>query len=307
LLSLFAFSRTFFHSGAADTLDTVMQNVAHRSAGTEGVDSLQDANNRQQLIKFLLSIDATTEAIAPNEAGSLANVSAASYSASSLAAESDAIGFGERLANQSKGADSPQLSTALGGSTISVLDSAGVLRLAPLFYVSPGQINYEVPAGVANGEATITATSGSGATSSGTAQIASVAPGIFSANVSGKGVAAATAVRIKADGSQSPVTVFQCDANGRNCVAAPIDVDPGNGTVYVALYGTGIRNRTSASNVKCSLGGVDASVTFAGAQGQFVGLDQINVKIPASLKGRGEVPVIVTADGVAANAVTLSF
>ena len=34
LLSLFAFPQTFFHGGTAESLDAVMQNVAHRSAGT---------------------------------------------------------------------------------------------------------------------------------------------------------------------------------------------------------------------------------------------------------------------------------
>ncbi|HLJ46281.1 MAG TPA: beta-propeller fold lactonase family protein [Bryobacteraceae bacterium] len=60
LLSLFAFPQTFFHNGSATSLDQVLQNVTHRSAGTSGADTLTDANARAQLIKFLLSIDAST-------------------------------------------------------------------------------------------------------------------------------------------------------------------------------------------------------------------------------------------------------
>src|SRR6185437_13841772 len=64
LLSMFAFPQTFFHGGSANTLDAVMGNVAHRSAGT-GSDTLTDSTKRAQLIKFLLSIDAATQPIAP--------------------------------------------------------------------------------------------------------------------------------------------------------------------------------------------------------------------------------------------------
>ena len=68
LLSLFAFPQTFFHNGSVNSLDAVMQNVAHRSAGTPGTDTLQDAAKRAQLVKFVLSIDAATPPIAPNAA-----------------------------------------------------------------------------------------------------------------------------------------------------------------------------------------------------------------------------------------------
>ena len=60
LLSLFAFPQTFFHNGAANSLEAVLTNVTHRSAGTGGVDTLSNPADRQQLVKFLLSIDATT-------------------------------------------------------------------------------------------------------------------------------------------------------------------------------------------------------------------------------------------------------
>jgi len=60
LLSIFAFPRTFFHNGAADSLAAVLNNVTHRSAGTGGVDTLTHAADRQRLIDFLLSIDADT-------------------------------------------------------------------------------------------------------------------------------------------------------------------------------------------------------------------------------------------------------
>jgi uncharacterized protein (TIGR03437 family) len=59
--------------------------------------------------------------------------------------------------------------------------------------------------------------------------------------------------------------------------------------------------------VSARIGGVDAPVSFVGAQGDFVGLDQINLQIPRSLIGRGEVEIRLTVDGQQANAVMVSI
>jgi YVTN family beta-propeller protein len=61
LLSIFAFPQTFFHNGAALSLDEVLENVIHRTAGTGGIDTLSDAGDRSKLVRFLLSIDADTK------------------------------------------------------------------------------------------------------------------------------------------------------------------------------------------------------------------------------------------------------
>jgi mono/diheme cytochrome c family protein len=60
LLSIFAFAQTFLHNGNAGSLDDVMNNVTHRSAGTGGVDTMTSAADRAKVVKFLLSIDAAT-------------------------------------------------------------------------------------------------------------------------------------------------------------------------------------------------------------------------------------------------------
>ncbi len=63
LLSIGAFPETFFHNGAAISLDEVLNNVSHRSAGTSGVDTLTNATDRSRLVRFLLSIDAASTPI----------------------------------------------------------------------------------------------------------------------------------------------------------------------------------------------------------------------------------------------------
>ncbi len=63
LLGLFAFEKTVFHNGAADSLEQVLENVQHRSAGTSGVDTLSNAADRQKVARFMRSIDASSPII----------------------------------------------------------------------------------------------------------------------------------------------------------------------------------------------------------------------------------------------------
>jgi hypothetical protein len=59
LVSVFA-SAPYFHDGSAQTLDEVMLNVTHRSAGTNGTDTLTNPADRLELVKFLKSIQTDT-------------------------------------------------------------------------------------------------------------------------------------------------------------------------------------------------------------------------------------------------------
>jgi uncharacterized protein (TIGR03437 family) len=233
-------------------------------------------------------------------------VSAASYGPA-LAPESMAVVFGPKLATSPASAPSPTLPTTLAGTTVQITDGAGVDRLAPLFYVSPTQLAFEVPLGTAPGIALITITSGDGTISLSSAPISATAPGLFSANASGKGVAAAGVVRAKADGSQSyePVAAFNLLQN--QFVAVPIDLGPETDQVGLVLYGTGIRGRSSPAAVSVTVGGVNSQVFYAGAQNVYPGLDQVNVLLSRSLAGRGDVDIVLIVDGQPANTVTVNI
>jgi len=235
------------------------------------------------------------------------SVSAASYSGLALATESIAAAFGARLATTTQFATDIPLPTSLDGSTVKIKDSSGTERLAPLFFVSPSQINYQNPPGTTPGEATITITSGDGAISVGTMQVAAVAPGLFAANANGQGVAAAVALRVKADGSQSYEPVAQFNAAQNKFVTVPIDLGLDSDRVFLILYGTGIRFRSDLSTVAAQIGGTDTPALFAGQQGGYVGLDQINLLMPHSLIGRGDVNIMLTVDGQAANTVMVNI
>lgn len=58
---------------------------------------------------------------------------------------------------------------------------------------------------------------------------------------------------------------------------------------------------TALTAVMCSIGGANAEVSFAGAQGDLAGLDQADVRIPRSLMARGDVNIVLTVNGKPAN------
>jgi Putative binding domain, N-terminal/NHL repeat/Bacterial Ig domain len=140
----------------------------------------------------------------------MASAHAASFAGPPLASETIVAAFGVNLATTTQGGGAFPLPTTLAGTSVRVRDGAGVERFAPLFFISPSQVNYQIPPDTVNGPATVIVTDGRGNVSSGSALIESTAPGLFSANADGQGVAAAVVLRIKADGSQiyEPVSVF---------------------------------------------------------------------------------------------------
>jgi uncharacterized protein (TIGR03437 family) len=140
---------------------------------------------------------------------------------------------------------------------------------------------------------------------SGLVQIEQVAPALFAANFDGKGAAAAVAVRVKPDGSQQVEQVFSCPSDAGRCSPLGLDVGSESDQVVLLLFGTGIRWRRSIDGVHVTIGGVAADVLYAGWQLEYEGLDQVNVRLPRSLAGRGEVEVLLEVDGKQANAVTV--
>lgn len=235
-----------------------------------------------------ISGEAVAWAIPPVDATSLFNFSSASF-LGSVAPAAIASAFG----------------SGMDGASVMVEDGAGNIEDANVLFSSSGQINYLLPDDAAPGRGTLTVTTVDGNILSTALAISTVAPGIFSANGNGKGVAAAQVVLTAPDGSEQYVSVAQCGATPGSCVPQPISL--ASGPAAVILYGTGIRGLSSLDNVHCTVGGVAAPVLYAGPQNTFAGLDQVNVQIPVDLSSRGEVPVILWVDGQLSNTVTLSF
>lgn len=235
------------------------------------------------------------------------SISGASY-ANDLVAAPTAIlsGFGQNLTTQTVVATSLPLPSALGGVSVRVTDSTGTARLAPLFFVSPGQINYEIPKDTAQGVAFIEVMRASDNTvvARGAVSVTTAWPGVFTWTNNGLGTAIANVLLYK---SGSTVPIVSTSQN-------PIDLGAPGDRTFLEIYGTGWRTRTGSTtgtenlaNVKVTLGGTPLTVTYAGAQPTLIGLDQINVELPQSLAGRGTLDLIIYIDGRIANVTKLTL
>ncbi len=237
-------------------------------------------------------VDALEDGVIKNAAGYLAGTVAPDSWASVFGLNSD-------LAEKLLTATAVPLPYTLGNVKVDVTDSAGVTRPAQILFVHPDQINFVVPAATAAGTAIVKVTTYQGKTYSIPVDIQASAPGIFTANATGKGVPAAVAVRITGS-TQKPENIFTCTTT---CTATPIDLGPATDDVILLLFGTGIRG---AKTVTATIGGTKADVLGFAAQSQYAALDQVNVRIPRSLAGKGDVNIVLTVDGLKANVATIN-
>ena len=247
---------------------------------------------------------ALTGAVAMAQPPKSLTIANAGSGAGVIAPDSVASAFGRQIGTSTPSANAQPLPTTLSGVSVQITDSLKAVVLAPLFFVAPNQINFVVPASVAVGTATVKILNGDITPPSTTVQVALVAPGLFTVNGAGTGTPAAIAIR-RSIGTQTdtPVPVFHCDANA--CTSSPLDLAE-DAEVFLELFGTGIRGRSSLANVKATIGGVNAPMLFAGTQGQFPGLDQVNVALPQNLSKHGEQDLVLTVDGHEANTVRVN-
>lgn len=253
--------------------------------------------------------DGFLSSIATPDIASLVAVSAASYNGGTFAPDSIVTLFGLNLASGKSIAEALPLPQLLAGSSVLVEDSTGVTRTAGLFFVSPEQINLHLPAGILPGTARIRVANVLNSGGSGNSgfqaklQVDKVAPAIFTANADGIGVPAAVIQRIRG-GEVRFEQVAELSSLGRFEPRA-IDLGPESDEVYLVLFGTGWRGTSSASQFIVKIGGVVVPVLFAGPQGTFVGLDQLNIRLPRELSGRREVELSMAVDGMITNTVRL--
>lgn len=208
--------------------------------------------------------------------------------------------FGADLASGTSRAATVPLPTAMADATV-IMNGIS----APLFFVSPGQINAQVPFEVASGfgntSISVQVKRGSQSTAVQTAQLAAVSPGIFTINSRGTG-----------DGAILHAADFQLVTSG----------NPARADEFVSIYCTGlgttnplVASGAASPNVEplartltvpvVTIGGRAAVVSFSGMAPGFVGLYQINVQIPAGL-GAGSQQVVIRMNNVEGNITTIA-
>jgi uncharacterized protein (TIGR03437 family) len=241
--------------------------------------------------------------------GALANwiLNAAGFQLAPLAPDSIASIFSNGIANSTATAASVPLPASLAGLAVTLTGAGGTVRNAPLYFVSPNQVNVHLPAGTPAGRHRVTIRKQDGATVTGDILVALTAPGLFSANSDGSGAGLIAAIRADAQGNQTSVPVFALDPATGRFASVPIPLGAASDQVHLVLYGTGIRG-AALTSVTATVGGVSVPVAYAGAQPEYPGFDQINIgPLPRSLAGRGEVPVRAVVNGIPSNAVTVAI
>ncbi len=192
----------------------------------------------------------------------------------------------------------------LGGIAITVLDAAGSAHDTELLYVSPKQLSMVVPENIALGPCVIRITTVGGDSWSTITEITADSPGIFTADASGRGPAAAQIVRVHSDGTQdAPANTSLCTSVSQ-CVTSIISPAADDEAIYLILYGTGLRERSSSTSVL--LNGTELPISYAGAHSIYPGLDQVNVLIPRWLQ-TGDLKVALVVDGTASNSAVITF
>jgi uncharacterized protein (TIGR03437 family) len=215
--------------------------------------------------------------------------------------------FGTNLAAGTTLAQSVPLATTLGGTTVTMNGTP-----APLFFVSPLQINLQVPWELLfSPTATLTVTTAAGTSSPITVSLYSAAPGIFTINTVNSATQGAiqianTATFVAPVGAIPGVTsrpattgdVLTIYCSGLGAVSNT----PASG----AVAGSGSSLSSVLAPVSVTIGGQTAPFLFAGLSPGFVGLYQVNVQFPTGVKSGNAVPVIVSTASLNSNTATIA-
>ncbi|MDT5123288.1 MAG: hypothetical protein QOC96_2770 [Acidobacteriota bacterium] len=194
----------------------------------------------------------------------------------------------QNAGSMSESARRPSLPIELNGVSVSVNGAA-----AGLFFVSPGQINFVVPPGLAPTSGTATypvVINNNGTTIRSTIQISIAQPDIFTmTDTFGSNRAAVLNITNPLSaGSPEPFSVTTTFVNS----SGNTETDP----TVLRIFLTGVRRITDKSQVSVTIGttALTGTAIVQIMPSDLPGTDQIDVTLPASLAGAGDVPVIVT-------------
>lgn len=194
--------------------------------------------------------------------------------------------FGSQLSSSTEAASSVPLPISMAGVAATVNGVA-----APLYYVSPGQLNIQIPYETAANSTVTLSVNNNGQVSSKTFTVATAAPGIFFNYQNGLIVPTGSTTRGQI------ITLFITGA-GTVTPAIPTGAAPASGTAIASLP-------RPSQTTTITVGGVTAASEFIGIPVGLVGVTQINFQVPSSI-GIGTQPVVVTTGGVSSPAAQLS-
>lgn len=197
--------------------------------------------------------------------------------------------FGSNLAPATQAAASVPLPTSLEGVSVEIVDGGQPVN-APLFFVSAGQINAQLPFEPASSTVQVRVRTAQGTSNAETVGVLPRAPRLFTETVDGQ----RQAIALHAD--YTPVSPASPAAPGEALILCLT----GLGAVSPAIVagqagGDGSEERPLnlvPETVTVTVGGQAATVLFAGLAPGFVGLYQLNIQAPEGL-GAGDQAVVV--------------
>lgn len=234
-------------------------------------------------------------------------VNGASFS-QGLAPDAFAVLTGTELAPSQAAAPTPSpaaLPTTLLGTSLVIADSNGDRHNAGLHLVSSTEIRFQVPEVAAVGPAGLVVRRGAMESEGHAVDVMAVAPGLFSANGDGRGVAAASAFRVARDGTVTPLDASLYDSSLERNVPLPLDLGLMSDRLYLRLYGTGMRGASGAT--LATIRGRYVLVQSSRPSLRAHGVDEVVIgPVPRALSGR-ESEVVVIVDGRKSNPVTIAL
>ena len=228
-----------------------------------------------------------------DEANHIIHVSAADHTEVAMAPGSLVAGFGTNLASDEISAPPGTAPPSLGGVSVSLKDSAGVQWAAPLLYVSPKQINYQLPGTLVEGRYSVTVNTSDHRAITEQIYVQPFSPSIFT--VGSSNYLSGYITRVKADGTTTTEPIVQVDPKTGDVTPIPIDFGPETDQLYLIVYATGVRTRPSVDSIFGQFLRVSIPTylnpAYVGPSPSMAGLDQMNFPLPRQLAGAGNVLV----------------
>jgi uncharacterized protein (TIGR03437 family) len=202
--------------------------------------------------------------------------------------------FGANLAPSTTSAGDPPLPTNLGGVFVEVNGTR-----VPLYFVTPGQINAQLPYDVVAGAATAVVVTANGRSVPASFTVAPAAPGIFVYPGAERAIALNQDNGINSpENPESRGRVIVCYVTGWGAVDPAVPAGQ-SAPLDTLSYAT--------ASVSASIGGVPAQVLFAGLAPGYVGAGQINVLVPNEAAAGAAIAIVIGVGGQMSKPATISI
>jgi uncharacterized protein (TIGR03437 family) len=233
-----------------------------------------------------VTVNATSSGSGPNGTPAISGLTNGASFKPSFAPGATLSVFGSELSPATQSASSVPLAITASGVAVLVNGVA-----APLYYVSPSQLNVQIPYETTVGSSALLSVNNNGQVTTQSFQVAAAAPGIFTSSTG--------ALVPTASAQLGQEIAFYITGAGAVSPAVSDGAAPPASTPLADLP-------VPEQNTTVTIGGIPATIDFIGIPWALVGVTQINVQVPNGIPA-GVQPVVVTVGGVASAPATITI